>query len=113
MKIRKIQESDLPFVNSVRNHESTRSRLKNTNEISLEKTYKWFESEKPPWKIIEVGGKSVGYFRFSHDTGETICMGCDIHPDFRRRGHAKEAYIKEIDSEGQTEIIDVGVVDCP
>ena len=84
------------FVNTVRNHESTRVRLKNTSEISLEKTYKWFEIEKPQWKIIEVNNTPVGYFRFSQNTGETICMGCDIHPDHRRRGYAKEAYKKEI-----------------
>jgi len=90
--LRKIKREDLVFVNEIRNDESTRNRLKNPEKISIEKTYEWFDKSDPGWFIIEVKNTPIGYIRTSSDTGETICIGCDIHPDHRRQGYARKAY---------------------
>lgn len=86
----KIQ--DLKFINDIRNDESTRKNLNNTNAISLSDTQKWFEKENPAWFIIKADETPVGYIRTSLNTGESICIGCDIHPSHRRKGYAYSAY---------------------
>lgn len=98
MKIKNMKKSDLIFVNEVRNDYSTRKNLKNSKKISLESTIEWFETKKPKWKIIEVNNEKVGYLRTSSDTGESICIGCDIAPQHRRKGYAKLAYEKYLKS---------------
>ena len=87
-----MKKEDLHFVNSTRNIPSTRLWLENNKEISIEETATWFLEKNPKWFIILLGGQKVGYFRTSDDTGKSVCIGCDIHPDFRRRGIAKRAY---------------------
>jgi ribosomal protein S18 acetylase RimI-like enzyme len=94
MLLKIIDKDDLVFVNNLRNHESTRHRLKNPNLISMEETYKWFEDSKPQWYIMLIDDQKVGYIRTSSDSGETICIGCDVHPDYRRKGYAKSAYLQ-------------------
>lgn len=66
----KIQ--DLELINDIRNDESTRKNLNNTNVISLSDTKKWFEKESPSWFIIKVDETPGGYIRTSLNTGETI-----------------------------------------
>lgn len=83
---------DLQFINSIRNDDSTRKNLRNTDIITLKDTQKWFEETKPNWFIIKINDQSVGYIRTSHNTKETICIGCDIHPNFRQNGYAYLAY---------------------
>jgi ribosomal protein S18 acetylase RimI-like enzyme len=87
-----MKEDDLAFVNKIRNDSSTRCYLRNNKLISLDETYTWFRTSSPKWFIIDVDGQKVGYIRTSHDTGETICCGCDIHPEHRGKGHSKSAY---------------------
>ena len=88
MNLRPLLESDLPFVLEVRNHESTRKNLENDSEFTLEESLKWFKENNPKWFVIEVGKHTVGYIRTNNDE-----VGCDIHPDHRRRGYAKIAYM--------------------
>jgi ribosomal protein S18 acetylase RimI-like enzyme len=90
--LRPMTREDLPSVNLIRNHETTRSFLRNTNTISLDETYAWFDNTHPNWWMIINNQEIVGYVRSSLDTKETICIGCDIHPDMRKRGFAKSAY---------------------
>lgn len=90
--IREITEDDLIFINEVRNDKETRKYLRNTDEISLNETLKWFRNSKPNWYIIEFEKRKVGYIRTSSDTKETICVGCDIHPNERKKGYARSAY---------------------
>lgn len=87
-----VEIYDLKFINDIRNNESTRKNLNNTKEISLSDTQIWFEREQPLWFIIEIDNTRVGYIRTSLDTGESICVGCDIHPDYRNLGYASSAY---------------------
>jgi len=87
MKLRKLGETDLEFLLEVRNHTSTRFYLENDSVFSLEQCKEWFNKTNPNWFIIEVDDKSVGYFRTNGDE-----IGADIHPSFRRKGYAREAY---------------------
>lgn len=87
MILRKLTVDDLNFLIEVRNDESTRKFLENDSEFTSDECKSWFESNNPLWFIIEVNGESVGYIRTNGDE-----VGCDIHPNFRRKGYAKEAY---------------------
>jgi len=89
VKLRKIKESDLEFLLEVRNDETTRYYLGNDNIFNLEECTKWFKESKPKLLIIEnESGNRVGYFK-TNDSNE---IGCDIHPDFRRKGYVRKAY---------------------
>ena len=85
--LRPLLTTDLPFLLEVRNHESTRVNLENNSIFTLEECEKWFGDLKSPWYIIEVNNCKVGYFRTNGNE-----VGCDIHPDYRRKGYAKSAY---------------------
>lgn len=85
--LRPLLITDLPFLLEVRNHESTRVNLENDSTFTLNECKKWFGSLNSPWYIIEINNHKVGYFR----TNE-FEIGCDIHPDYRRKGYAKIAY---------------------
>ena len=85
--LRPLLITDLPFLLEVRNHESTRINLENDSMFTLNECEKWFGSLKSPWYIIEINNYKVGYFRTNGDE-----VGCDIHPDYRKRGYAKIAY---------------------
>ena len=89
VKLRKIEESDLEFLLEVRNDETTRYYLVNDNTFNLEECTEWFRETQPKLLIIENElGERVGYFK-TNDSNE---IGCDIHPDFRRKGYARKAY---------------------
>jgi len=85
--LRPLLITDLSFLLEVRNHESTRVNLENDSTFTLNECEKWFGSLKSPWYIIEINSHKVGYFRTNGDE-----VGCDIHPDYRRKGYAKIAY---------------------
>jgi ribosomal protein S18 acetylase RimI-like enzyme len=93
IEIRPMSEDDLLFVNSTRNFLSTRKFLENNKEISIEDTILWFNTQKPMWYIILYNTIKVGYIRTSDDTKKSICIGCDIHPDYRRKGIAEKSYL--------------------
>jgi ribosomal protein S18 acetylase RimI-like enzyme len=94
--LRKMTRDDLPYVNFIRNHDLTRFFLRNTKKISLDETYEWFDKTSPAWYVIVHEQEAVGYMRTSQDSGESICIGCDIHPEMRGKGYAKAAYKKFI-----------------
>jgi RimJ/RimL family protein N-acetyltransferase len=85
--LRSLAKEDLPFLLEVRNDYSTRNNLENNSTFTLEQCENWFDNLKSSWYIIEVNKVSVGYLRTNGDE-----VGCDIHPDFRRKGYAKMAY---------------------
>ena len=82
-----LTENDLPFLLEIRNDESTRQFLENDSVFTLKESLKWFRDNQPKWFIIEVNKTSVGYIRTHNDE-----VGCDIHPNFRKKGYAKMAY---------------------
>lgn len=87
INLRPLTENDLSFLLEVRNNESTRQFLEHDSKFTLKEALKWFRDDQPKWFIIEVNRTSVGYIRTNGDE-----VGCDIHPNFRRRGYAKMAY---------------------
>lgn len=87
MNLRQLTRLDLPFLLEVRNNETTRVNLENDSEFTMKECLNWFLKTRPIWYIIEIDGNSVGYIRTNGDE-----VGIDIHPDYRRKGYAREAY---------------------
>lgn len=93
IKLRRVEQSDLKFINDIRNDISTRSQLEYNDVISLDETISWFNNYRPLWYIVSYESIQVGYIRTSHDTGKSICIGCDIDKNYRGNGYAKNALI--------------------
>jgi hypothetical protein len=87
IQLNPLTENDLPFLLEIRNDKSTNQFLENNSKFTLKQSVKWFRETQPKWFIIEINRMSVGYIRTNGDE-----VGCDIHPNFRRRGYAKMAY---------------------
>ena len=85
--LRPLTENDLPFLLEVRNDESTRQFLEHDSKFTLKEVLKWFRDNQPKWFVIKMDTTSVGYIRTHNDE-----VGCDIHPNFRKKGYAKMAY---------------------
>lgn len=86
--LRPLTEEDLEFLLEVRNDETTRSMLEADQVFTLEECKLWFKYVVHKWYIIENDeGERVGYFRVFEDQ-----VGCDIHPNYRRKGYARSAY---------------------
>lgn len=92
MNLRELNNNltDLEFLLSVRNDDTTRNNLENNSLFSIEDTKKWYSTLKTKWLIIEVDGVSVGYIRKNED-GD---IGIDIHPNYRKKGYARKAYLE-------------------
>ena len=96
IKLSLLLKEHLSFLLEVRNHETTRYNLENNNVFNLEECQKWFETLNSPWYVILKNDILVGYIRTNGDE-----IGCDIHPNYRRNGYAREAYniiLKEMDT---------------
>lgn len=87
VNLRPLVKSDLEFLLEIRNDNSTLHYLENDSKFTLEESQNWFENSQPKWFIIEVNRFPVGYIRTNGNE-----VGCDIHPNYRRRGYAKIAY---------------------
>ena len=91
VNLRPLTENDLEFLLEVRNDDSTLQFLENDSKFTLEESTSWFKNTQPKWYIIEIFehpvAYSVGYIRTNGDE-----VGCDIHPNFRRKGYARMAY---------------------
>jgi RimJ/RimL family protein N-acetyltransferase len=85
--LKPLTENALPFLLEVRNDESTRQFLEHDSKFTLKEALKWFRGGQPEWFIIEINRTPIGYIRTNGDE-----VGCDIHPDFRKKGYAKMAY---------------------
>lgn len=93
MVLRKLTKNDLPFLLEVRNHESTRYNLENDLVFDIKSCEKWFDKLTDSWYVIEVDGEYVGYMRV-----DGYYIGVDIHPDHRRKGFARSAFLKYLES---------------
>ncbi len=86
--LKPLKKDNLRFLLLVRNEESTRTQLKNDVSFTLDECEDWFEKLEPSWLMIfNENSEEVGYLRIDGDL-----IGCDIHPDFRRKGYARKAY---------------------
>jgi hypothetical protein len=89
MELIQLTEEYLEFLLEVRNHESTRQFLENNTIFDIEQCKNWFLTLNSPWYIIIIDNQPVGYIRTNGDE-----IGCDIHPNHRKKGYAKMAYLK-------------------
>jgi GNAT superfamily N-acetyltransferase len=87
MIIRKLISMDLEFLLEVRNDDTTRVNLENESVFTLGECVEWFFKKNPLWYIIEIESIPVGYIRTNGDE-----VGIDIHPNYRRKGYARDAY---------------------
>ena len=89
-----LVEDDLEFLLEVRNDESTRNQLKDNTIYSLEECKEWFKNLDSYWWIVckKETLERVGYFRTKGNV-----IGCDIHPNHRRKGYARAAYKEYLD----------------
>jgi ribosomal protein S18 acetylase RimI-like enzyme len=87
MIIRKLISMDLEFLLEVRNDDTTRVNLENDSVFTLGECVEWFFKKNPLWYIIEIESTPVGYIRTNGDE-----VGIDIHPNYRRKGYARDAY---------------------
>lgn len=87
MIIRKLISMDLEFLLEVRNDDTTRVNLENDSVFTLGECVEWFYKKNPSWYIIEIESIPVGYIRTNGDE-----VGIDIHPNYRRKGYARDAY---------------------
>lgn len=96
----KIQESDLEFLNGVRN-QYAEEFLHDSRTFSIEETKNWFNKTSPIYYIIQDKDSKnrIGYFRLSNYSKENknIYIGADIAPQYRGMGYAKSAYTKFMD----------------
>lgn len=100
IKLHLLSKTDLKFLLEVRNHESTRSQLKNNNIFTLDECEKWFKTLKSPWYIIiNENLNRVGYVRVDGNV-----IGVDVHPNFRRKGYARKAYKKYLENKTYAEL---------
>ena len=100
IKLHLLSKTDLKFLLEVRNHESTRSQLKNNNIFTLDECEKWFKTLKSPWYIIiNENLNRVGYVRVNGNV-----IGVDVHPNFRRKGYARKAYKKYLENKTYAEL---------
>jgi RimJ/RimL family protein N-acetyltransferase len=97
IELRKINENDLIFVNSVRNGYA-KQYLHDSREFTLDETIEWFNKSNPDFYIIEFNGEKIGYFRLSNHSIEnkSIYIGADIAPEYKGNGFGKISYKKFI-----------------
>jgi len=98
--LKPLNKNNLRFLLLVRNIESTRTQLGNDTSFTIEECIDWFEKLEPSWLMIyNENSEAVGYMRIEGDT-----IGCDIHPDFRRKGYARLAYQKYLEDTDYAEL---------
>jgi len=85
-----LKEEHLEFLLEVRNDDSTRKFLGNDSKFTLKESKEWFKTLEAEWFIIKYLDEMVGYMRTTPN-GE---IGLDIHPNHRRKGFARMAYLK-------------------
>lgn len=96
LRLQQLTIYDLHSMLAIRNDIQTRSQLHHQNIYSLDEAIKWFTQQKPIWFSIKEESTQhlLGYIRTSdlNYIDRSIYIGCDIHPNFRRKGIATWAY---------------------
>ena len=102
LKICSIKEEQLEWVRNLHNDPDVLSMLTDPHVVSVEEQIKWFNKLKTSSSsdrcVVEDTGiccdNLVGVVRIdSFDSyNKSVCIGLDIHKDFRGRGYAKPIY---------------------
>lgn len=97
INFKKIEKSDLSFLNEVRNGYSEEF-LHDSRKFTLDQTEQWFDKFNPDFYMIFLGSERVGYFRLSNysEANKNLYIGADISPEFKGRGLGKLSYQKFI-----------------
>jgi RimJ/RimL family protein N-acetyltransferase len=90
---RPLLESDLEFLNKVRN-ENALEFLHDSRTFTLIETREWFIQTKPDYYLILLEDTSVGYFRISNHNlvNRNLYIGADIVSEHQGRGLGYQAY---------------------
>lgn len=81
-----MERSDLEFFLYLRN--TCLDYIHNNTRYTIEECRDWFEKLKTPYYIIQYRDIRLGYVRTSNETENSIYIGADVAPQFRRRGVA-------------------------
>jgi len=97
IEIKKILESDLEFLNQVRNTYAN-LYLHDSRIFTLEETLNWFNTYSPNYYIIFLQNTRIGYFRISNfsETNKNIYVGADLDSKYHGKGLAYKSYLKFI-----------------
>jgi RimJ/RimL family protein N-acetyltransferase len=98
ISFRRLKETDLEFLNEVRNHCAI-EYLHDSRTFSLSDTLNWFNTTHPNYYIILNEEEKIGYFRLSNYsiTNQNIYIGADLHPKFWGKKLSYPSYQKFID----------------
>jgi RimJ/RimL family protein N-acetyltransferase len=93
-KLRPMKESDIKFVNSIRNGYS-KEYLHDSRTFTDDECLEWFRKTNPSFHIISFDNEDIGYFRTSNYSKENnhICVGCDIDPKYVGKGYGFASYL--------------------
>jgi len=97
ISFKKIKIEDCDFILKIRNDDSTRRFLHDSQKFSKDEFKNWFESKSPDWLKILHNDEEVGYIR-TVSSYPSIEIGMDISPNHRGKGYAKAAYRKLLES---------------
>lgn len=92
LTIRPMDETDLEFIRSIRNDESTWMNLTNVEMISDAQQKKWFEnltnSATQKYFIAGKDDSDIGMVRITNLDliNRNACVGCDVALEYRGRG---------------------------
>jgi ribosomal protein S18 acetylase RimI-like enzyme len=93
-KFERVELTHAEDILAIRNNKLTRKYLHTSNKFHVSEFLSWFKKDDPEWYMIIWNNIPVGYIRTKMEDNIPY-VGIDIHPDFRRRGHAETGY-KEI-----------------
>jgi RimJ/RimL family protein N-acetyltransferase len=92
LEIRALSREDLPFLLQVRNE--CRNLLHDNRAFTLAECQTWFAETRPDFRLIQLNGAPIGYFRLSNydSRARSVYVGADLHPAFRGRGLGRAIY---------------------
>lgn len=95
--IRNVEESDLEFIQEIRNDPETWVYLSYVGMLNMRNQKKWFEkisdNDSTDYFIIENSGQEkIGYVRMDEidKINRSIRVGLDIHKNYRGQGYGKK-----------------------
>jgi diamine N-acetyltransferase len=97
IEIKKLVESDLQFLNHVRNKYASEF-LHDSRIFTFKETLNWYKQYRPDYYIIFYLNIRIGYFRLSNfsETNKNIYIGADLDSQYHGKGLAYKSYMKFI-----------------
>ncbi len=98
VSMRQLDQTDLEWVRSLRNDQSTWSNLGNPLMVSDSQQEDWFSGlSKDRFRmyfVVQSSELPIGLIRFTQIdwVNRSICIGADVHPKWRSQGYGKQIY---------------------